>query len=71
MKRHACQIVSTSITRQLPVPMSNFFELLSHSNSTRNKLSIVLSRVRTKGAKIYNSLAKDICVQENKSLFLK
>ena len=71
LKRHACQIVSTSITRQLPVPMSNFFELLSHSNSTRNKLSIVLSRVRTKGAKIYNSLAKDICVQENKSLFLK
>ena len=63
VKRHACQIVSTSITRQLPVPMSNFFELLSHSNSTRNKLSIALSRVRTKGAKIYNSLAKDICVQ--------
>ena len=49
MKRHACQIVRTSITRQLPAPMTNYFELLSHSKSTRNKkLSIALPKVRTK-----------------------
>ena len=27
VKRHACQIVTTSITRQLPVPMNKYFEL--------------------------------------------
>ena len=51
VKRHACQIVKTSITRQLTAPMTNYFELLSHSKSTRNsKLSITLPRVRTKAA---------------------
>ena len=30
VKRHACQIVRTSITRQLPAPMTNYFELLLH-----------------------------------------
>ena len=41
LKRHACQIVRTSITRQLPAPMTGYFKLLSHSKSTRNnKLSI-------------------------------
>ena len=41
LKRHACQIVRTSITRQLTAPMTNYFKLLSHSKSTRNnKLSI-------------------------------
>ena len=39
VKRHACQIVRTSITRQLPAPMTNYFELLSHSKSTRNNNS--------------------------------
>ena len=68
--RHACQIVRTSIARQLPAPMANYFELLSYSKSTRNKkLLIVLTRVRTKalqngfyyqGAMIYNSLTRDI-----------
>ena len=49
VKRHACQIVRTSITRQLPAPMTNYFELLSHSKSIRNnKHSIALPRVRTK-----------------------
>ena len=49
VKRHACQIVRTSITRQLPAIMTNYFELLSHSKSTRNnRLSIALPRVRTK-----------------------
>ena len=81
VKRHACQIVRTSITRQLPAAMTNYFELLSHSKSTRNnELSIALPRVRTKvaqngfyyqGAMIYNSLAGDICMQEKKNLFLK
>ena len=81
VKRHACQIVRTSITRQLPAPMTNYFELLSHSKSTRNnKLSIALPRVRTKaaqngfyyqGAMIYNSLTRDIRMQENENLFLK
>ena len=51
VKRHACQIVRTSITRQLPAPMTNYFKLLSRSKSTRNKkLSIALPRVRTKAA---------------------
>ena len=60
--------------------MTNYFELLAHSESTRNKLSIALPRVRTKaaqnefyyqGAMIYNSLTRDICMQENENLFLK
>ena len=43
VKRHACQIVTTSITRQLPAPMTNYFELLSRSKSARNnRLSIAL-----------------------------
>ena len=81
VKRHACQIVRTSITRKLPAPMTNYFELLSHSKSTRNnKLSIALPRVRTKaaqnglycqGAMIYNSLTRNIRMQENENLFLK
>ena len=81
VKGHACQIVRTSITRQLPAPMTNYFELLSHSKSTRNnKLSIALPRVRTKeaqngfyyhGAMIYNSLTRDIRMQQNQNLFLK
>ena len=46
VKRHACQISRTFITRQLPAPMTNYFEPLSHSESTRNnKLSIALPRV--------------------------
>ena len=36
VKGHACQMVRTSITRQLPAPMSNYFELLLHSKSTGN-----------------------------------
>ena len=36
VKRYACQIVRTSITRQLPDSMTNYFELLSHSKTTRN-----------------------------------
>ena len=53
VKPHACQIVRTSITRQLPAPMTNYFELLSHSKSTRNnKHSIALPRVRTKAAQM-------------------
>ena len=80
VKRHACQIFRTSITRQLPAPVTNYFELLSHSKSTRNKLSIVLPRFRTKaaqngfyyqGATIYNSLTRDIRMQENENLFSK
>ena len=61
--------------------MTNYFELLSHSKSTRNnELSIALPRVRTKaaqngfcyqGAMIYNPLTGDICMQENENLFLK
>ena len=52
VKRHACQIVRTSIARQLPAPMTNFLELLSHSKSTRNnKLSIALPRFRAKAAR--------------------
>ena len=51
VKRHACQIVRTSVTRQLQAPMTNYFELLSHSKSTRNnKLSIALPRAKTKAA---------------------
>ena len=61
--------------------MTDHFKLLSHSKSTRNnKLSIALPRVRTKaaqngfyyqGAMIYNSLTRDIRMQENENLFLK
>ena len=51
VKCHACQIVRASITRQLPAPMTNCFELLSHSKSIRNnKLSIALPRARTRAA---------------------
>ena len=81
VKRHARQIVRTSIKRQLPVNMTNYFKLLSHSKSTRNnKLSIALPRFRTKaaqnrfyyqGAMIYNFLARDIRMQKNENLFLK
>ena len=80
-KRHAYQIVRTFITRQLPAPMTNYFELQSQSKLTRNnKLSIALPRVRTKaalngfyyqGAMIYNSLTKYIHIQKNENLFLK
>ena len=50
-KHLACQIVRTSITWELPAPMTNYFELLSHSKSTRNnKLSIALPKIRTKPA---------------------
>ena len=61
--------------------MTDYFKLLSHSKSTRNnKLSIALPRARTKaaqngfydqGAMIYNSLTRDIPMQENENLFLK
>ena len=59
--------------------MTNYFELLSNWNSTRNnKFSIVLPRFRTKAvqnrfyyAMIYNSLTRDICMQKNENLFLK
>ena len=81
VKPHACQIVRTSITRRLTAPMTNYFEQLSHSKSIRNnKLSIALTRVRTKeiqngfyyqGAIIYNLLTRDIRMQENENLFLK
>ena len=81
VKHHACQTVRTSITRQRPAPATDHFELLWHSKSTRNnKLSIALPRVRTKaaqngfyyqGAMIYNSLTRDIRMQENENLFLK
>ena len=72
---HACKIVRRFITRQLPSPMTNYFELLSHLNSTRNnKLLIALPKVRTKAAKnrfyyqgatIYNSLTRYIRMPEN------
>ena len=81
VKRHACQIVRTSITRQLPAPMTNYFELLSHSKSTRNnKYSIALRRVRTKAAQKWillsrrsdlQFLTRDIHMQENENLILK
>ena len=81
VKHHTCQIVRASITRQLPAPMTNCFELLSHSKSIRNnKLSIALPRARTKAAQngfyyqdlmIDNSLTRDIRIQENENLFLK
>ena len=55
--------------------MTEYFELLSHSKSTKNNnLSIALPRVKTKaalngfccqGAMIYNSLTRDIRMQEN------
>ena len=49
VKRHAGQIVRTSLTRQLPAPMTNYFELLPHAKSTRNnKLLIELPIVSTK-----------------------
>ena len=81
VKRQACQIIRTFITMQLPAPMTNYFKLLSHSKSARsNKLLIALLRIRIKaaqngfhyqGAMIYNSLTKDIRMQENENLFLK
>ena len=81
VKRHACQIVRTSITREVPVPMTNYFELLSHSKSTKkNKLLIALPRVRTKAAQngfycqsamIYKSLTRDIRMQKMKIVFKK
>ena len=73
--------VRISITRQLPALMANYFELLSHAKSRRNnQLSVALPRVRTKaaengfyyqGAMIYNSLTRDIRMQDNENLFLK
>ena len=79
VKRNACQIVRTSIAKQLLAVMINYSELLSHSKSTRNnRLSIALPRVRTKaaqkgfyyqGAMIYNSLTRDIRMQGNETLF--
>ena len=81
VKRHACQIVRTSVTRQLQAPMTNYFELLSHSKSTRNnRLSTALLRIRAKAAKngffyqgamTCNFLTRDIHMQENENLFLK
>ena len=59
--------------------MTNDFELLPHSKSTRNnRLSIALPRVRTKGAQngiyyqgamVYNS--RGVRMQENENFFLK
>ena len=78
VRRHACQIVRTSITRQLPAPMSNYFKLFhtqSSKSTTENKISIALPRVQNgfyyQGAMIYNSLTRDIRMQENENLFLK
>ena len=79
VKRHAWQIVRTSITTQLPTPVTNYLELLSHSKSRRNnKFSIPRVWIRAaqngfyyQGAIIYNSLTRDIRMQENENLFLK
>ena len=78
VKRYVCQIVKTPITRTYTY---DYFGLLSHSKSTRNnKLSIALPRFRTKAAQngfcyqvamIYNSLTRDIRMQENENLLLK
>ena len=55
--------------------MTNYFEPLSHSESTRNnKLSIALPRVWTKPAQngfYLQFLTRDIRMQENESVFLK
>ena len=61
--------------------MANYFELLSHSKSRKNnQLSVALPRVRTKaaengfyyqGAMIYNSLTRDIRMQDNEIFFKK
>ena len=78
VKRYACQIVRTSITRQLPAPMSNYFKLFhtqSSKSTTENKISIALPRVQNgfyyQGTMIYNSLTRDIRMQENENLFLQ
>ena len=65
---------SEHLSLQLPAPMTTYFELLSHSKSTRNnELSIALPKVRTKagqngfyfqGVMIYDSLTRDIRRQE-------
>ena len=58
----------------------DYFELLSHSKSTRNKLSIALPRVRTKaaqnefyyqGAMINNSLTRYLYARKWKFVFKK
>ena len=77
VKRHACQIARTSITRQLPATMtiSSYY----HTQSQQETNLIALPRVRTKaaqngfyyqGAMIYNSLTRDICMQENENLYV-
>ena len=49
IKRHAIKIVRRSITMKLPSPMEKYFELMSHSKTTRNnKHSIKLPKVKTK-----------------------
>ena len=80
IKRHACQIVRKSITTKLPSPMDNYFELMTHSKTTRNnKNSIVIPKVKTKtaqngffyqGATIYNSLTREIRSEVNQNIFL-
>ena len=78
VKHHACQIVRTSVTRQLPAPTT----ILSyyHTQSQQETLSIALLGVRIKAAQngfsyegtmIYNFLTRDIHIQENGNLFLK
>ena len=69
------------ISKTNTVPMTDYFESLSHPKLTRNnKLSIALPRVRTKAAQnvfyyqgemIYNSLTRDVRMQENENVFLK
>ena len=79
VKRHTCQLVRNSITKKFPPPMLNYFELISHTKSTRNNnISIKIPKVKTKiaqngffyqGAIVYNQIPRDIRTQEKDNLF--
>ena len=81
VKRKTCKLVRKSIKKNLPPPMMNYFQPLSHSKNTRNnKKSIILPRVRTvkaqsgfyyQGASIYNSLPRELRSEENDETFTR
>ena len=80
IKHHASKLVRKSVKKEFPPPMQNYFELISHTKSTRNnQISIKLPKVKTKaaqngffyqGAIIYNQIPREIRAVEKDGLFL-
>ena len=81
LKRRACSIVRKCISKDLPPPMDNYFEIMTHEQRTRNNnLSIRLPKVKTECARkgfyyqaayLYNLLPLSIRRLSVENLFYK